>query len=182
MDFFDVVAARRSVRSYKPDMPADDLINKVLQAGMMAPTAGNKQPWEFIVIQKDQTLKEAIVKTTYRGNSWLNGQPQAWLLEAPLLIVVCGNVQRCAARYGWEHASKLLYQDTAAAIENMLLAATALGLASCWIGGYDMVALMNLLKLPELIPPLAILPLGYAAQPANTPAKLEPSTLIRAWY
>jgi len=181
MDFFDVVNARRSVRAYLPDMPSNEQIKKVLEAGMAAPSAGNRQPWEFIVVQKDQELKEAIVKTTYRGNSWLNGQTQSWLLEAPVLIIVCGVPQRSAARYGWEHTSKLIYQDTAAAIENMLLAATALGLASCWVGGYDMVALSALLKLPEFVPPLAILPLGYAARPQAKPAKLDPDSLIRAW-
>src|SRR5512137_2229822 len=152
MDFFDVIAARRSVRTYLPDMPSDSDIRKVLEAGMAAPSAGNRQPWEFIVVEKDRALQEAIVKTTYRGNSWLTGQPQSWLLEAPVLIVVCGVPQRSAARYGWEHTSKLIYQDTSAAIENMLLAATALGLASCWIGGYDMVALSAALHLPELTP------------------------------
>ena len=181
VDFFDVVNERRSVRSYLPDMPGDDVIKKVLEAGMAAPSAGNRQPWEFIVVQKDRELKEAITNTTYRGNSWQNRQTQAWLLEAPLLIIVCGVPQRCASRYGWDHAQKLLLQDTAAAIENMLLAATALGLASCWVGGFDMVALTNLLHLPEFVPPLAILPLGYASRPHARPAKLEPDSLVRAW-
>jgi nitroreductase len=181
MDFFDVVRARRSVRSYLPDPPAESLIRQVLEAGMLAPSAGNRQPWEFIIVRDDQELKKAIVQTTYRGNSWQNGLHQDWLLQAPVLIVVCGNVERSAARYGWEHAHKILYQDTAACIENMLLAATALGLASCWIGGYDMVALMNLLKLPPMVPPVGFLPLGYAAAQPTMPAKLEPASLIRAW-
>jgi nitroreductase len=177
VEFFDVVRERRSVRSYLPDMPADSQIRQVLEAGMAAPSAGNRQPWEFIVVQKDNELKRAIAGVTFRGNSWQNRQSQEWLLEAPILIIVCGVPQRSAARYGWDNTQKLLLQDTAAAIENMLLAATALGLASCWVGGFDMVALINLLHLP----PLAILPLGFAAKPQTKPAKLEPDSLIRAW-
>jgi nitroreductase len=181
VDFFDVVNERRSVRSYLPDMPADSLIQQVLEAGMAAPSAGNRQPWEFIVVQKDNELKRAIAGVTFRGNSWQNRQTQEWLLEAPVLIIVCGVPERSAARYGWDGAQKLLLQDTGAAIENMLLAATALGLASCWVGGFDMVALISLLHLPEFVPPIAILPLGYAARPHAKPAKLDHESLIRAW-
>lgn len=181
MEFFDVVRARRSVRAYQPTVPAEDLIRQVLAAGMLAPSAGNRQPWEFIIVRDDLALKNAIVDTTYRGNSWANGLHQEWLRQAPVLIVVCANIERSAARYGWEHATKLVYQDTAACIENMLLAATALGLASCWVGGYDTVALSNALKLPPLVPPIGFLPLGYEAGKQPTPNKLAPESLIRAW-
>lgn len=181
MDFFDVVRTRRSVRSYRADPVDDELIRQVLQAGMAAPSAGNRQPWEFIVIREDRALKEAIANVTYRGNSFITGEHQTWLTQAPVLIVICANVQRSAARYGWEHAYKIVLQDIAAAVENMLLAATALGLASCWVAGFDQVALAALLNVPELVPPIAILPLGYATAMPTPPPKLDPKELVRAW-
>ncbi len=180
MDFFEVIQARRSVRKYRPDPVDTKLVDKVLQAGIMAPSAGNRQPWEFIVVERDAALKQAITQTTYRGNSWAGGAHQDWLAQAPVLIVVCADVQRSMSRYGWQHSQKLIVEDIAAAVENMLLAATALGLASCWVGGFDPVALSTALELPELITPLAVLPLGYAAQPAVAPARRSLDDVVRA--
>ena len=180
MDFFDVVEARRSVRKYRPDPVATELVDRVLRAGIMAPSAGNRQPWEFVVVERDAALKQAIVHTTFRGNSWAGGNHQDWLAEAPVLIVVCVDVQRSMSRYGWQQSQKLIIEDSAAAVENMLLAAVALGLASCWIGGFDPVALSTALQLPEMLAPLAVLPLGYAVQEATAPPKRSLDEVIRA--
>lgn len=179
-DFFAVVQARRSVRKYRPDPVTPELVDRVLQAGIMAPSAGNRQPWEIVVVERDADLKQAIVRTTYRGNSWAGGSHQDWLAEAPVLIVVCADVQRSMSRYGWQHSQKLIIEDIAAAVENMLLAATALGLASCWIGGFDPVALSTALQLPETVAPLAVLPLGYAAAEVTSPPKRSLSDVVRA--
>jgi nitroreductase len=180
MEFFEVLRARRSVRSYRSDVPDAALVDKVLEAGIMAPSAGNRQPWEFVIIQADMALKQALVNTTHRGNSWLNGQHQDWIAEAPVLIVVCADVQRSVARYGWDTGYKLVREDISAAVENMLLAAVALGLASCWIGGFDPVAVSALLKLPELVAPIAMLPLGYAGTEAVAPPKRPLDEVVRA--
>jgi nitroreductase len=180
MDFFDVVRARRSVRHYRPDPIDPALVDQVLEAGILAPTAGNRQPWTFVVIERDAALKQGVVRTTFRGNSWLSGKAQEWLLEAPVLIVVCAEVERSISRYGWRQAQELITEDVSAAVENMLLAAVALGLGSCWIGGFDPVALGSCLDLPPLVSPIAILPLGFAAVPANALAKRALAEVIRA--
>ncbi len=180
MDFWDVLRSRRSVRSYRPDPVPAGMVDRVLEAGILAPSAGNRQPWEFVVVQEDAALKQEIVNTTYRGNSWRNGQTQAWLLEAPVLIVVCANVPRTVSRYGWETGHRLIREDISAAVENMLLAAVALGLGSCWIGGFDPVALSAALALPEMLAPLAVLPLGYPAAAPPGPPKLALDAVVHA--
>ena len=180
MDFFDVIKARRSVRHYTPAAVDPALVDQVIEAGILAPSAGNRQPWEFVVIEHDAALKQAVVDTTFRGNSWTHGQSQDWLLEAPVLLVVCADVVRSVSRYGWQQSQKLIVEDIAAAVENMLLAATALGLSSCWIGGFDAVALSACLGLPELVAPIAILPLGYGAQAPTSPAKRTLAEVVRA--
>ena len=179
-DFFEVLQARRSVRSFLPKAPDQALLRQVLQAGTWAPTAGNMQPWEFIIVQRDQALKEAIVNTTYVGNSPKDGRPQRWILQAPVLIIVCCNLKRTAARYGWEAAQRLVYQDVSAAVENMLLTITALGLGSCWVGGFDINALKVLLQLPKHIEPMAILPVGYPAKVPSPPPRLSLDEIVRA--
>jgi nitroreductase len=180
MEFFEVLAARRSVRHYKPDPVSGDLVERVLAAGITAPSAGNRQPWEFVVIEKDAALKEAVVRCTFRGNSWVGGRSQAWLAEPPVLIVVCADVRRSISRYGWQQAQRLILEDISAVVENMLLAAVALGLASCWVGGFDEVALSSALQLPELITPLAVVPLGYGVEGETLPAKRTLDEVIRA--
>ena len=182
MDFFDVLRARRSVRLFLPQAPDEQLVHQVLEAGTCAPTAGNMQPWEFIIVRNDQALREDIVGTTFIGSSRDDGPPQRWLLGAPVFVVVCCNVKRSAARYGWEAARKLSCQDVSAAIENMLLAATALGLASCWVSGMNVSALMSVLGLPRHVEPVAILPLGYAAKVPPPPPRLGLEELVRGSY
>jgi nitroreductase len=179
MDFFDVLRARRSVRHYKPDPVDPALVDRVLEAAVLAPSAGNRQPWEFVVIESDANLRIAVVSTTYAGNSWSTGGHQEWLSEAPVLVVVCADVQRSAGRYGWQHSHDLIIEDISAAVENMLLAAVDLGLGSCWIGGFDPVALHKCLDLPELVAPLAILPLGYPDGETGAPSKRPLAELVR---
>jgi nitroreductase len=179
-DFFDVLRARRSVRSYTDQIPDEAQLALFLEAGIQAPSAGNMQPWEFVVVQANQDLKTAIVNTTYAGNSHEDGKPQGWLSQPPILVVVCGNIKRSAARYGWDAAQRLAYQDISAAIENMLLAATAMDLGSCWIGGFSETALTELLDLPTGVVPIAILPLGYPARVSPAPPRLEIDDVVRA--
>lgn len=180
MDFFDVIQARRSIRHYRPDPVDPALVDRVLEAGLLVPSAGNRQPWGYVVVERDAGLKQAVVSTTFRGNMWVNSRPQDWIGEAPVVIVVCADVQRSISRYGWLQSQELILEDIAAAVENMLLAAVALGLASCWVGGFDHVGLARCLGLAEMVEPLAILPLGYAEHSPTPPAKRLLADVIRA--
>ena len=150
---FDNMLARRSVRKYvKGKQVEKDKIKKLLEAAMAAPSACNIQPWEFIVVTDPSSIKkiEDVVIEGY--------------FDATLLVVVCGY----AGFIPWEGDIGTI--DCAAAIENMLLAATAMDLGSVWIGGYDSGAVKKLLDIPDDVHPVSIVYFGY---PESVP---EPRT------
>lgn len=161
MDFDTVVKKRRSIRSYTEREVPDSLIRTLLAYGHAAPSGGNLHPWEFIVV-RDPGMKRRIVDTTYRGNDFDGTAHQAWLMEAPVFIVVVADKPKSAARYGEKAVQSLIYLDCSACIENMLLGAVHLGLASCYISGFREPELNAVLDLPEGFEVIAVLPIGYS--------------------
>lgn len=168
MDCLEAIQKRKSIRKFADKPVPEELLRKVLDAGRLAPTGGNMQPWEFIVV-KDRERIKAIVDTTFVGADRTGTSRQTWIETAPLVIAVCANPTRTIAKYG-EMGREVVIMDVAAAIENMLLAAVSLGLASCWVAGFHKDALAKVLETPEHIEPLSLLPLGYPAQ-SPTPRK-----------
>lgn len=149
----DPIFARRSVRRYTGQAVTDDQVQDLLEAAMAAPSACAKDPWEFIVL-RDPALRAKVA-------SFLPNGPM--LAQAPLGFVVCGDLDRA-------HAGELSYllQDCSAAIQNLLLAASALGLGAVWLGVHprqDRVdALRGLFQLPANILPVACVAVGYPAE------------------
>ncbi len=157
MDFFEVINSRRSVRKFKQDVPvSDEQVRKILDAAIMAPSAGNGQSWHFVVL-RDKALKGEIAAKA--GH-------QAFIDQAPVAIVVCADMERAGSKYGDRGRGTYALQETAAAVENMLLAANALSLASCWVGAFDEAKAAEILKLPSHLRPVAILPIGAPAEHA----------------
>lgn len=163
----DAIVRRRSVRRFRPDPVPADLVRLILEAGTLAPTGGNMQPWEFLLVE-DPALKEALVNETYSGYYSGPGNPQRWISSAPVLIVLLCNFKRTLARYG-EAAFRWAPLDAAAAAENMILTAAHNGLGSCWVAGFREEAVCRLLGLPELVRPVGLLPLGWPDE--EPPAK-----------
>lgn len=155
--------ARRSVRAYQSREVSDELVRDLLEAAMAAPSAVAKDPWEFVVIRNRDTLARIATRLP-------NG---TMLCEAAVGIVICGDLQRA-------HDRQLSYllQDCSAAIENLLVAASMLGLGACWLGVHpreDRVAhLRSVLQIPESIVPVSAIAIGW---PAESP---EPRTRYRA--
>lgn len=147
----NAIFKRRSIRKYIEKAISDELIEQVLRAGMAAPSAGNQQPWHFVVINDREILHEIP-----RFHPYSN-----MLKEASHAIVVCGDVSRQRYKGYW-------VQDCSAATQNMLLMSTELGLGSVWLGVYpdeDRVKeLKELLNMPENIIPLCIISIGYPAE------------------
>ncbi|MEM3664210.1 MAG: nitroreductase family protein [Candidatus Jordarchaeales archaeon] len=162
MDFFEVVRTRRSVRSYLDEDVSDGEVRRLLEAAILAPSAGNCQPWEFVIV-RDKKRKEAL------SNAALG---QRFVAEAPVVIVVCANVLRTAAHYGSRGANLYVIQDTAAATQNILLAATAMGLATCWVGAFDERRVWEILELPDEVRPLAIIPVGKSRRTPAMPPRI----------
>lgn len=121
---------------------------------MQAPSAGNIQPWEFIVVRKPEVKREL---SEAAGD-------QKFIEKAPVVIVVCANAVRSSKRYGSRGTDLYCIQDTAAATQNMMLAAHALGLASCWVGAFDEEEARKVLNIPVGVRPVAIVPIGHSAQ------------------
>lgn len=165
MEFAQVVMSRKSIRAYKPDPVSDETVMQLLTYAHYAPSAGNLRPWEFIVVRSPE-VREAIVKTTFCGNNMDGPARQQWLLQPPVLVVVCGIPDKVRERYGQTAlgVEVLLYQDCGAAIENFLLGAVDMGLASCYVSGFRTPELVQALGLPPSVVPVAVLPAGYADQ------------------
>lgn len=164
MDFYELSSSRRSIRSYLDrDVPKDELV-KLIEAAQSAPSAGNCQPWHFFVV-KDKDLKAKIVEKAYNQN---------WMLTAPAFIIVCADIQRTTPRYGDRGRNLYCLQDTAAAVQNILLCAKSMGLGTCWVGAFDEEGVRQVLDLKEDVPrradlhPVAIIPVGYPASESGT--------------
>lgn len=151
MDTFTCIFTRRSVRSFEKFPVDEELIRRIIEAGMMAPSAGNQQPWQFVVITDPGILAKIPEVHPYGGMA----------VDAPVSILVCGDLSLERHKGFW-------VQDCSAAIQNMLLAAHALGLGSVWTGIHpreDRVAgFRRLLNLPDHVVPLALLPIGHPGQ------------------
>ena len=144
---------RRSVRVYKEDIIRDELVKDILESAMSAPSAVAKDPWEFIVL-RDKTRLAKVAEALPNGKM---------LADAPLGIIICGDISRA-------HGNELSYllQDCSAAIENVLLACSMLGLGACWLGVHPrperISHIKNLFKLPENIIPVSAIAIGYPAE------------------
>lgn len=177
MNFSEIVKERRSVRTYLKKDVSPSLIYKILEYGNAAPSAGNIQPWEFIIV-RDGENKRNIVETTFVGNDETSVRPQEWLNSAPVFIIVCGNKEKVKSRYGKTSLDSLIYLDVSACIENMLLGIVYLGLASCYVSGFRKEELSKVIHLPESHEPIAILPVGYTGEVCFKNSKVDLQDVI----
>jgi len=160
MDFWEVVNRRRSVRAYEADRPvSQEVVDRLLEAAIRAPSAGNRQPWHFLVV-RDGTTKAQLASAAYG---------QDFVAQAPVVVVVCVDPGRSAERYRARGRELYCLQDTAAATENLLLAAVALGLGACWVGAFDERAAAYVLRLEPHLRPVALIPIGYPSERAVYP-------------
>ena len=149
MDIYEAIRTRQSIRSYRPDPVADDVLNRVLDAMRLAPAAGNKQPWRFVVVQDAATRQQL-------GEACSG---QTWIAQAPIVIAACGWKDRAYSGMGgyWN----ALPVDVAIAFDHLTLAAAAEGLGTCWIGSFTEDEVRRLLGIPEDVTVIALTPLGY---------------------
>ncbi|MDI6870427.1 MAG: nitroreductase family protein [Bacillota bacterium] len=162
-DVIDAIRERRSVRRFQSRPVPDATVGRLLECAVLAPSAGNVQAWHFYVV-KDDERRQALAAAAHH---------QLFLAHAPVVIVVCANLPRIANRYGDRGTSLYVLQDTAAAVQNILLAATAFGLATCWIGSFDEEAVAKVVGAERgILRPVAVIPVGYPAEePAQRPRR-----------
>ncbi|MFX0140441.1 MAG: nitroreductase family protein [Candidatus Hodarchaeota archaeon] len=150
MDFYDVIQNRRSYRLYKPDMPEKEKIEKILEAARLAPTWANKQGVHYIIV-KDQEKVKAIWKA-------LGQQPPEKFQSVPMFIV--GIISEKGSGVN-ANGQKYYGVDFGICFEHLILAATAEGLATCWIGWFNEEKIREILEIPKKFRVLGLTPLGY---------------------
>lgn len=155
MELFDTLHNRYSARAYqnKPVPEAD--LQRILQAANDAPSAGNMQAYEIVVV-RDVERKRKLVKVAW---------DQEFIAQAPVVLVFLTNPNRNRERYGERGARLYAVQDATVACAHAQLAATALGFATCWVGAYDDDAVAKIIGAPVFMQPVAVLPIGYPADP-----------------
>lgn len=180
MELFDAMNQRQSCRDFLDEPVAKEVIEKIIEAGIMAPSPLNTQPWNFIVITNStmkeklcagaRTCKDAAVKTS--GWKWLEKYSVEFLSTTPVIIVVTGDKTKSGVDTFSEDGPVAYQHACAAAIQNMLLASHALGLGSAWFTLFDKDQVKDLLKIDENRVPLAFVCLGKpATESAKTPRK-----------
>jgi nitroreductase len=158
LKFGEVLDKRRSIRKYKDAPIPKEKIIKILEAARIAPSAGHRQPWHFIVVENKDTIKKLAKRE--------------WAAEAPVMIV--GLADQVASQNWWGN-------DLGIALEHIVLAATNLGLGTCWMGQTGRHELIkNLLDIPDNLTVIAVIPIG---EPDETPAPKERKSLdtIVSW-
>ena len=160
------IRLRRSVRRYRRDAVRRELIERVLDAARWAPSAVNMQPWQFVVLT-DPERRRALAKSTGVAGVVL----QSHVAEAPVLIALCGDERR----------SSWYVHDCCLASQNLMLAATALGLGTCWIGMFDESKVWQTLGLPEGMRVVGLITLGYPLHEYLAPAPRLPLDSIVHW-
>lgn len=168
MDVFEAIKERRSIRAFTDKMVSKEDVERLIEAARWAPSAGNIQPWEFVIV-KDTEMKRKI------SDAALN---QILIQKAPIIIVVCADVIRSSRGYGSRGEQLYSLQDTAAATENILLEAQELGLATCWIGAFQEKEVAEAVKAPENVRPVAIVAVGHPATRTVTPRKRSVNEIV----
>lgn len=165
MEFSDLIRARTSVRSYRPDPVESDKLDRILEAARLAPTACNRQPFRLLVVPT--AGREADLATLYH---------RPWFIQAPLIIAACG-----VASEAWMRRDGKIYVDVdvTIAMDHLILAATNEGLGTCWIAAFDPVAARRVLKLESGWEPLLLTPLGYPADSPQPKTRRALAELIR---
>ena len=167
MKFIELAKRRCSIRGYKPDAVPEELLNEVLEAGQLAPSAKNLQPFHFIVVRSESGL-----------DAMASAYPAPFFREAPVVIAVCTEPSK-----GWireKHDGKNYCEvDASIAADHMTLAAEDLGLGTCWVAAFDPVKVTEALGLPEGVVPVILLSLGFPNVPGREKTRKPLEELVR---
>ncbi|NLK97692.1 nitroreductase family protein [Defluviitalea saccharophila] len=167
MNFIDLAKKRYSVRKFKDMAVEKEKILQVLEAGILAPSAVNYQPCHFIVIT-DEEIRSKVAET----------YPRPWFQSAPVIIVACGDhSQSWIRKDGKDHCDI----DVAIAVDHMTLAATDLGLGTCWVCAFDAKKCHEVLELPENLEVIALLPMGYPMEESEPEKKRKSIKDMVSW-
>jgi nitroreductase len=167
MDVLEAVKGRRSIRRFQRRGIPDEMINRLVEALIWAPSAGNLQSRKFYFITDDR-LKVLLSKAA------LN---QSYVSDAPLVIVCCTD-RSIASRYGGRGVELYSIQDVSCSVMCMMLVAHEMGLGSVWVGAFDEGEVSRILNLPENLRPVAIVPVGWPDRVPSAPQRVRPDEAV----
>jgi nitroreductase len=165
MNFLELAKNRYSVRAYKQTPVEDEKLNEVLEAARLAPSACNLQPFSFIVIHTQG--REEELRRIYRSS---------WFVKAPILICACHVPSESFTRMDGLNYSII---DLAIAMDHLIMAASDLGLGTCWIGAFNPDEARKILKLPDDVEPILFTPLGYPDDQPGLKRRKSLNELVR---
>jgi len=167
MELREAIRYRRSVREFLDKEVPIDVIHELVDLGNLAPSAGNLQARDFIIV-RNKKVKDALARAALH---------QDFISEAPVVLVVCANLERIGP-YGNRGRSLYAIQDASAAIQNILLAIHEKGLGAVWVGAFHEDEVSRILELPPHARPIAIIPIGYPASIPEMPERLPLEEIV----
>ncbi len=156
MSLLDIIYKRRSIRQYRSKTVSEEVLKNILEAGRLAPSADNAQPWHFIVVT------DAEIKRKLSNGAW-----RRFIKDSAFTIAGCG-----------ERYRKWSAVEVAIALQNMVLAAEAQGLGSCWIGAFEEEEVKRLLNIPENLKVVALISFGYPAEKPGPQSRKELQSIV----
>ena len=168
LSFFETIEKRKSVRSFLDKKVENEKLAKILETINLSPSAGNLQSYKILVV-KTQKIKQALADATHGQN---------FILQAPIALVFLTDTTRVSAKYGDRGVLLYAIQDATIAASYAQLAATALGLASVWVGAFDETVVAKVIGASKEQRPVAIIPIGYAAEEPERHGRREISEQV----
>jgi nitroreductase len=172
MDFFEVVETRQSIRAFTAQPIEPEKLQQLLDAINRAPSAGNLQAYEIYAVTRRAPLETMVAAAR------LKTRGQNYITQAPITLVFCANAARSTPRYAERGQTLYCVQDATIACAYAQLAATALGLATVWIGAFDEEVVRRAIDVGGDLRPVALLPIGYAAETPDRSARRSLDDLI----
>ncbi len=169
MDAIEALLSRVSIRSFTDKPVTEEQIEQLLKVMVAAPSGGNRQPWRIIVVQ-NQKVKDELAIAALK---------QHFIKTAPVVFAVCRAPEESAAKYRDRGRNLYSFQDTAAMTENLLVAAHAMGLGGCWIGAFNDEEVSRVLKCPDEVYPVALIPIGYPEKVKSKPQRRPMKEVVR---
>ena len=168
MDFFDALKARRSIRAYAPTPVENEKLNQILEAVNRAPSAGNLQAFEVYIVTQTGQRKELAAAAL----------GQNFIAQAPITLIFCTHADRSITKYAQRGEHLYCLQDATIACTYAMLAATALGLSTVWVGAFDEGKVSGIISAPQAHRPVAMLPVGYATEEPRVRPRRELDDLV----
>jgi len=161
MNILDIIKSRRSVREFKDQEIPESAIDVLIEALRWAPSAGNLQSRKFFFVF-NEAVRNKLAQAGLRRDF------VSFIARAPLVVVACADL-RIASRYGERGTDLYCIQDTSASVQNLLLAAHAQGLGTCWVGAFKEDEVKKILEMPDYLRPVVLVPVGYSAKTPKAP-------------